>query len=84
MENEIMETEIMDNEVEIVDMENEGSGVNVGLVALIGVGVVAATTAAITLGKKLYAKYKERKELRKPADDTTVEVTDEDIESVTK
>lgn len=84
MENEIMDyEEIMEPEVEIDEVETE-SGMNVGMAVLIGAGLTAAGVAAVKLGKKLYAKIKAHKELRQPDEDDIVEVTDEDIESITK
>lgn len=84
MENEIMDyEEIMEPEVEIDEVETESS-MNVGMAVLIGAGLTAAGVAAVKLGKKLYAKIKAHKELRQPDEDDVVEVTDEDIESVTK
>lgn len=86
MENEIMnyEEEVMEPEVEIDEVENEKSGMSTGLVVLIGAGVAAATVAAVTLGKKVWSKIKARKELRQPADDEFIEVTEEDIMNVAK
>lgn len=83
MENEIMNYEdVMDTEVEVIEMENEDSGVGAGKVALICAGVALAGTAVVTLGKKLYAKYKAHKEMRKPEEGQAEEITYEQIEEV--
>lgn len=86
MENEIMnyEDEVMENEVDIYEMESEESGIGTGLAMLIGAGITAAGVAAVGLGKKLWAKHKAKKELKLVDKDDFVEVTDEQIESVTK
>ena len=79
--NEIMEmNETMD--VEVIDMEEERSGLSTGGAMLIGAALTAATVAVVKLGKKAWAKYKAHKELRKP--DHEIEVTDEDIAEVVK
>ena len=79
--NEIMEmNETMD--VEVIDMEEERSGLSTGGAMLIGAALTAVTVAAVKLGKKAWAKYKAHKELRKP--DHEIEVTDEDIAEVVK
>ena len=83
MENEIMETEIMENEFDFTEEVNEDSGMDAGLVVLIGAGIAAATVAAVTLGKKAWNWIKSKKEVRKPEDDREIEVTDEDITKVT-
>lgn len=85
MENEIMdyEEEVMEPEVEIDEVEGD-SGMSAGVAVLIGAGVTVAGIAAVKLGKKLYAKIKAHKEVRQPDEDDIVEVTDEDVMSVTK
>lgn len=84
MENEIMnyENEAMENEV--YEVESEETGISTGLAMLIGAGITAAGVAVVGLGKKLWADYKAKKELKKPADGETIEVTDAQINSVTK
>ena len=86
MENEIMnyENEVMENEVDIYEMESEKSGIGTGLAMLIGAGITAAGVAAVGLAKKFIAKRKADKELRLVDEDDFVEVTDEQVESVTK
>ena len=86
MENEIMnyENDVMENEVDVYEAESEGSGISTGLAMLIGAGITAAGVAAVGLGKKLWAKRKANKELRLVDEDDFVEVTDEQIENVTK
>lgn len=85
MENEVMNyEEEMIPEVETYEMESEGSGLSTGVAMLIGAGLTIAATAAVKLGKKVYAAYKAKKELRLIDEDDTVEVTDEDIMNVTK
>lgn len=85
-----MENEIMNYEeeatpmVETYEMEPEESGVGTGVAMLIGAGLTIATAAVIKLGKNLYAKHKAKKELRKPEEGETVEVTDDDVMSVVK
>jgi hypothetical protein len=84
MENEIMNYEdVMDTEVEPIEMEPEESGSGVGVAMLIGAGLAFATTAIVKLGKKAWAKYQAKKELRRPEDGEIVEVTEEQIEEVT-
>ena len=84
MENEIMNYEdVMDTEIEAIEMEAEESGIGTGMAMLIGAGLTLATTAIVKLGKKAYAKYKAKKELRQPEEGDIVEVTDEQIEEVT-
>lgn len=70
--------EVMD----AVEVETEDTGIGAGMVALITAGVVAAGAAAVHYGKKLWAKHKAKKELRKPDEDKPVEVTEEMIEQV--
>ena len=84
--NEIMnyEDEVMENEVDIYEMESEESGIGTGLAMLIGAGITAAGVAAVTFGKKWIAKRKAKKELRLVDEDDFVEVTDEQVKSVTK
>ena len=86
MEDEIMNTEdeVMDTEIATTEVEPEETGMGTGVAMLIGAGLTLAVGAAVKVGKKLYAKYKAKKELRKPNDDDVVEVTDEGIENVTK
>lgn len=85
MENEVMNyEEEMIPEVETYEMESEGSGLSTGVAMLIGAGLTAASVAAVKLGKNLYAKFKAKKELRLFDEDDAVEVTDEDVMSVTK
>lgn len=77
--NEIMEMdEVMD--VEVIDMEEGRSGLSTGGAMLIGAALTAATVAVVKLGKKAWAKYKARKELRKA--DHEIEVDDDDIAEV--
>ena len=85
MEDEIMNTEeVMDTEVDTVEAEPEETGMGTGVAMLIGAGLTIAVGAAVKVGKKVYAKYKAKKALRKPDDDNVVEVSDEDIENITK
>ena len=86
MENEIMNYEVegMENEAEIYEMESEDSGIGTGLAMLIGAGITAAGVAAVGLAKKLWAKHKANKELRLVEKDDFVDVSDEQIDYVTK
>lgn len=86
MENEIMnvETEVMEPEFDTVEMENENPGIGTGVAMLIGAGLTIATTAAVRLGKKLWAKHKAKKELRQPEEGEVVEPTDDQIMEVIK
>ena len=86
MENEIMnyENEVMENEVDVYETTTEDSGMSTGLAMLIGAGITAAGIAVVGLGKKLWAKYKAKKELHLVNEEDFVEVTDERIEEVTK
>ena len=71
MENEIMNYE----EIEMNDdvMEDEGTGMGAGVAMLIGAGLTLAVGAGVKLGKKVYAAYKEKKALRKPDKEITVD-----------
>lgn len=87
MENEIMnynEEETTMDEITNYEAESEETGIGTGVAMLIGAGLTLATTAAVKLGKKLWQSHKAKKELRKPDEDSPVEVTDEKIKSVTK
>lgn len=85
MENEYMNyEETMETEVETEEVETEKSGIGTGKALLIGAGLAAAAVAAVKFGKSMYAKIKVKKELRRPAEGDEVEVTDEDIEEITK
>lgn len=77
--NEIMineEVEVMDNNI----VADEGSGIGTGMAMLIGAGLAFAVGGAVKLGKKLIAKAKAKKELKKP--DREVLVDDEDLEEI--
>ena len=80
---EEIETEEPIEVMDAVEVESEESGIGAGMAALITAGVVAAGAAAVHWGKKLWAKHKARKELRKPDEDQPVELSDEGIENVT-
>lgn len=73
------ENEAMENEADIVETEPAETGISTGKALLIGVGVAAAITAAVKLGKKLWAKHKAKKELRLVDDGDVIEPTDEEI-----
>lgn len=65
MENIMIEenTEVMEPEFEVVDVETEESGGgNTALGMLIGAGLVFATTAIVKGAKKLWQKHKANKE----------------------
>lgn len=63
MENEIMNNieEVKEEDVEIIEAENEASGSNFGVGALVVLGLAAAGAAAVKFGKKVWARYKEKK-----------------------
>ena len=85
MEDIIMnEEEVMDTEMDTIDMEPEGTGMSTGVAMLIGAGITLAVGAAVKLGKKGIDYIKAKKALRKPEEGSEVEVTDDDIEKVTK
>ena len=85
MEDTIMnEEEVMDTEMDTIDMEPEDSGMSTGVAMLIGAGITLAVGAAVKLGKKGIDYIKAKKALRKPEEGSEVEVTDDDIEKVTK
>ena len=84
MEDEIMNTEEIMNEDDAIETESEETGMGTGMAMLIGAGLTLAVGAGIKVGKKVHAKIKAKKELRKPDDDEEIEVTDEDIEKVAK
>ena len=79
MDNEMMNyDEFMEPEVETTEVETEETGTHRGLAVLIGAGLTAAGIAAVTLGKKLYAKHKAKKESKETEEDDFVEVTDDE------
>lgn len=85
MEDTIMnEEEVMDTEMDTIDMEPEDTGMSTGVAMLIGAGLTLAVGAAVKLGKKGIDYIKAKKALRKPEEGSEVEVTDDDIEKVTK
>lgn len=76
--NEIMNFE----DIEVVEdvVADGGASVGTGVAMLIGAGLALAVGAGVNLGKKLYAKYQAKKELRKPDRDITVDPADfEDV-----
>lgn len=80
MENNEM---IMNEEIEVMDdavVAEEGTGIGTGIAMLIGAGLTFAVGAGVKLGKKLYANYKAKKELRKPEEEILVDP--EDVEAV--
>lgn len=78
------EEEVMDTEMDAIDMEPEDTGMSTGVAMLIGAGITLAVGAAVKLGKKGIDYIKAKKALRKPEEGSEVEVTDDDIEKVTK
>ena len=72
MENEVMNYDETMEEIEATEMDTEGSGMGTGVAMLIGAGLTIATGAVIKLGKKAFAAYKTKKELRETTecDDT--------------
>ena len=78
------EEEVMDTEMDTIDMEPEDTGMSTGVAMLIGAGITLAVGAAVKLGKKGIDYIKAKKALRKPEEGSEVEVTDDDIEKVTK
>lgn len=86
MENEIMifEDDVMEIEPACVDCDAEGSGMSTGMAMAIGAGLTLAVGAAVKAGKWLYGKYKAHKELKRPKDGEVIEVTQDEIEEVTK
>lgn len=80
MENNEM---IMNEEFDIMDdvvMDDEATGIGAGVAMLIGAGLTLAVGAGVKLGKKLYAGYKAKKELRQP--DKEIEVDPEDVAEI--
>ena len=61
-------------------MAEEGNGIGTGIAMLIGAGLACAVGAGVKLGKKVYAAYKAKKELRQP--DKEILVESEDLEEV--
>lgn len=86
MENEIMnyEEETMNNEIDVIETEEGTSGVGTLVAMAIGAGLTIATGAVVKFGKKLWEKHKAKKELRLVDEHDFVEVSDEEIEAVTK
>ncbi len=79
MDNEMMNyDEVMEPEVETTEVETEETGTHRGMAVLIGAGLTAAGIAVVTLGKKLYAKRKAKKESEETEEDDFVEVTDDE------
>ena len=83
MEDIIMNEPVMDMD-DTIEVESEDTGMSTGVAMLIGAGVTLAVGAAVKFGKKGIAAIKAKRALRKPDGDEPVEVTDEDIEKVTK
>lgn len=82
-----MENEIKTYDVEVVEDEFEEccdtkDNMSTGLAVLIGAGVTAAAVAVVAVGKKVWKWAKARSELHQPEE--PIEVTDEDVESVTE
>jgi hypothetical protein len=81
----IMENEIMNyEEIELMDegLEEARSGMSTGGAVLLGVGLAAAGVAVGKLIKWAVGKRKAHKELKQP--DQDIEVSEEDLEKVTK
>lgn len=83
MENNVMFEEINYEETTPVEVETEESGLSGAAFMAIGALGAAAIGAAVTFGKKLWKKHKDKKELRKPDEETPVELSDEDIAEIT-
>jgi hypothetical protein len=83
MENEIMnyEDETMETENFYEEVEAEETGLSTG--AKIGIAVATAIAGA-GIAAFAWFKNKKKKELRQPEEDQVIEVTEEDIESVTE
>lgn len=78
MENEVMNyEEVMEPEIETYETDTENSGISAGLAVLIGAGVAAAGIAVVKLGRKAYAKFKAKKELRESEEDFCEEAEEE-------
>ena len=69
--NEIMNYE----EIEVMDevMADGNSGIGTGVAMLIGAGLTFAVGAGVKLAKKGIAKWKEKKEMKKPDQEITVD-----------
>lgn len=82
--NEIMnyEDEVLVNDVEVVEMEAENSGISTGAAIAIGAGLTLAVAAGIKLVKNMIAKHKAKKELRLVNEHDFVEPTEEQIQEV--
>ena len=77
--NEIMNYE----EVEFVEdnyVEEGGSGKGTAIAMAVGAGLTLAVGATVKFAKKLWAKHKANKELRKPDEETPVD--EEDVANV--
>lgn len=80
----INENEVMENEVEIIEMEPEESGMS-GVAKAIIILAVTAVGAGVAWGvKKWNDKRKAKSELRLVEEEDFVEVTDERVEEITK
>lgn len=77
MENEIMNNDEIMEEVDATEVETKGSGMGTGMAMLIGAGLAFASTAVVKLGKKAFAAYKTKKELRKSTESDDAEVIEE-------
>ena len=84
MENEIMNYENEVFESEVYETESENAGIGTGLAMLIGAGITAAGVAVVGLGKKLWANYKAKKELRLVDQDEFIEADEDRVHTVTK
>ena len=83
-DNEIMnfDEEATMDDIYVEETEDSGSGLGTGVAMLIGAGLAIAATATVKLGKKLWARHKEKKELRNPDDGEVIEPSEEDIVDV--
>jgi hypothetical protein len=82
--NEMIYEEVLDSAVEVTEIDTGNSKIGTGTALVIGVGAALATTAIVKLAKNLWAKHKAKKEVRLVGEAEAVEVTDEEIDSVTK
>jgi hypothetical protein len=81
--NEIMnfeDVEVVETDIEVC----ENSGIGTGVAMLIGAGITAAVGAGVVLGKKLVAKWKAKKELKKPDKEIPAEKLEIPVEVATK
>lgn len=80
---ECVNEDVMENEYTEIVNPGESSSIGTGAAIAIGAGIATAIIGGVKLVKKLVAKAKAKRELRKVNEGDFIEVTDAQIEEVT-